>query len=50
MNDACSGLLGVQDFSGFCKKNERTERNPLCEVFEAGWDPWELGGVQDCCR
>jgi len=43
MNAACSDLLGKRDFSGFCKKNERTDRNPVCEVFEAGWSPWDMG-------
>jgi tRNA pseudouridine38-40 synthase len=43
MNEACSALLGERDFSGFCKRNERTERNPVCRVMKAEWAPWELG-------
>lgn len=43
MNDACSSLPGRRDFSGFCKKNERTERNPICEVSLAEWKRWDLG-------
>ena len=43
MNEASSDLLGERDFSGFCKKNERTERNPNCCVVSAAWMPWDMG-------
>jgi tRNA pseudouridine38-40 synthase len=43
MNDACSALVGEMDFSGFCKRDERTERNPICRVAVARWTPNDLG-------
>lgn len=43
MGETCEWLVGERDFSGFCKRNERTERNPMSRVLEADWRPWERG-------
>ena len=43
MKEASKSLLGRHDYSGFSRSGERTEKNPVCSVHRAEWEPWELG-------
>jgi len=43
MAQASELLVGRRDFARFSRSDERSQRNPFCNVFEARWQKWDLG-------